>query len=62
MTDRGFAVPRICPSCDGVASVAITSGGRDRHGHLRTITVDCKDCHGVGALFDRPPTFATAGR
>ncbi|MDF3300576.1 hypothetical protein [Streptomyces tropicalis] len=39
---------RICPACDGFASAAITLGGRDRHGHLRTITAHCPTCHGTG--------------
>ncbi|MDX2643113.1 hypothetical protein PV341_05910 [Streptomyces sp. PA03-1a] len=41
---------RICPACDGFASAAITLGGRDRHGHLRTLTVHCPACRGVGTL------------
>ncbi|MEU1594506.1 hypothetical protein ABZ468_16955 [Streptomyces sp. NPDC005708] len=40
--------PRICPACDGFASVAITLGGRDVRGHLRTITAHCPVCHGTG--------------
>ncbi|MFF1398652.1 hypothetical protein ACFVZD_33185 [Streptomyces sp. NPDC058287] len=40
---------RICPNCDGFASAAITLGGRDRNGHLRTITAHCTACHGTGA-------------
>ncbi|MFD5663958.1 hypothetical protein ACFWIK_03450 [Streptomyces anthocyanicus] len=39
---------RICPACDGFVSVAVTLGGRDRHGHLRTITVHCPACQGTG--------------
>ncbi|MFE1863252.1 hypothetical protein [Streptomyces anandii] len=39
---------RICPACDGFASAAITLGGRDAHGHLRTITAHCPACHGTG--------------
>lgn len=39
---------RICPNCDGFASAAITLGGRDRHGHLRTITAHCPACNGLG--------------
>ncbi|WP_406343705.1 hypothetical protein [Streptomyces sp. NBC_00648] len=42
------APARICPDCDGFASAAITTGGRDRHGHLRTLTVHCPACHGTG--------------
>ncbi|CAM5447291.1 hypothetical protein [Streptomyces aurantiogriseus] len=41
---------RICPACDGFASVAITLGGRDRHGHLRTITAHCPACNGLGIV------------
>ncbi|MEV7691122.1 hypothetical protein [Streptomyces bungoensis] len=44
---------RICPDCDGFASVAITLGGRDRHGHLRTITAHCPACHGTGTTTAR---------
>ncbi|MEV6736607.1 hypothetical protein AB0N14_06495 [Streptomyces sp. NPDC051104] len=54
MTDRGTSSPRICPNCDGFASVAITSGGRDRHGHLRTIAADCPACQGTGTAPARP--------
>ncbi|WP_328627922.1 hypothetical protein OHA88_31050 [Streptomyces sp. NBC_00353] len=39
---------RICPCCDGFASVAITLGGRDRNGNRRTITAHCRICHGTG--------------
>ncbi|MGW2333963.1 hypothetical protein ACWCXS_08435 [Streptomyces sp. NPDC001685] len=39
---------RICPACDGFATVAVTLGGRDRHGHLRTISARCPACHGTG--------------
>ncbi|GHH05940.1 hypothetical protein [Streptomyces lanatus] len=53
MTDRSAPPPLICSSCDGFASVAITLGGRDRHGHLRTITAHCPACNGLGAI--RPP-------
>ncbi|MBQ0849350.1 hypothetical protein J8N05_14165 [Streptomyces sp. BH-SS-21] len=38
----------ICSNCNGHASVAITLGGRDRHGHLRIITANCRACHGTG--------------
>ncbi|MFF3253918.1 hypothetical protein ACFYWP_23605 [Actinacidiphila glaucinigra] len=50
MTDPGRSAPRICPACDGFASVAITLGGRDRHGHLRILTVHCPACQGAGIL------------
>ncbi|MBD2817122.1 hypothetical protein ACIQVQ_24110 [Streptomyces rochei] len=39
---------RICPACDGFASVAVTLGGRDHHGHLRTVTARCPACQGTG--------------
>ncbi|QKV93018.1 hypothetical protein HUT19_15685 [Streptomyces sp. NA02950] len=42
--------PRICPACDGFASAAISLGGRDARGNLRTITVHCPTCHGTGTL------------
>ncbi|MFI6489871.1 hypothetical protein [Streptomyces sp. NPDC050564] len=50
MTDRAPAPARICPDCDGFASAAVTLGGRDKNGHLRTIPVYCKACHGLGTL------------
>ncbi|MFG2028152.1 hypothetical protein [Streptomyces sp. NPDC048825] len=48
MTDRTTPSPRICPNCDGHASAAVTLGGRDQHGHQRTITAYCPACHGTG--------------
>ncbi|WP_328224101.1 MULTISPECIES: hypothetical protein [unclassified Streptomyces] len=45
--------PWICPACDGFASVAITLGGRDARGHLRTVTAHCPACHGTGATRTR---------
>ncbi|MFD7610966.1 hypothetical protein [Streptomyces sp. NPDC059828] len=44
------AQTRVCPACDGFASVAITLGGRNRAGHLNTITAHCKPCDGTGTL------------
>ncbi|WP_327594955.1 hypothetical protein [Streptomyces chartreusis] len=41
---------RICPNCDGYAAVAITIGGRDTRGRLRTITAHCPACNGLGTL------------
>ncbi|MGW0467027.1 hypothetical protein ACWDX6_17375 [Streptomyces sp. NPDC003027] len=58
MTDRTPPTPRLCPACDGFASAAVTLGGRDRHGHLRTITVHCPTCHGTGHLPARVPSLA----
>ncbi|MGW0599626.1 hypothetical protein ACWD11_21055 [Streptomyces sp. NPDC002776] len=48
MTHRTPPPLRICGNCDGFASVALTLGGRDRRGHLRTITAYCPACHGTG--------------
>ncbi|MET7716261.1 hypothetical protein [Streptomyces sp. NPDC005407] len=48
MTQHSPARTRICPDCDGFAAVKVTLGGRDRHGHLRTITAHCPVCHGTG--------------
>lgn len=50
MTERTRPLSNICPSCDGFGSVAITLGGRDRHGHLRLITAHCLDCHGIATV------------
>jgi hypothetical protein len=54
MTDRTTPPRRICPNCDGFASAAITTGGRDRHGHLHTVTADCPACHGTGTARRTP--------
>jgi hypothetical protein len=48
MTHRTTTTARICPNCDGFATAAIITGGRDRHGHLRTITANCPACNGRG--------------
>ncbi|MGW6748890.1 hypothetical protein [Streptomyces sp. NPDC055006] len=50
MTYRTRPPSRICASCDGFASAAVTLGGRDRHGHLRTITAHCTACDGTGLV------------
>lgn len=52
---------QVCPNCDGHASVAVTLGGRDRTGHLRTITAYCPACHGTGTTLRRTVS-ASAGR
>lgn len=52
---------RICPACDGFASAAITLGGRDRHGHLRTLTVHCPACHGTGTRSTRVAASIAGG-
>ncbi|MFE1750672.1 hypothetical protein ACFW88_09070 [Streptomyces anandii] len=53
MTQHTPPASRICPSCDGFASVAVTIGGRDPRGHLRTITAHCPVCHGTGTVTAR---------
>ncbi|WP_329187342.1 hypothetical protein [Actinacidiphila glaucinigra] len=53
---------RLCPACDGFASAAITLGGRDRHGHLRTLTVHCPACHGTGTRPVRAAASIAGGR
>ncbi|MFI6566804.1 hypothetical protein [Streptomyces sp. NPDC050534] len=52
---------RICPNCDGFASAAISSGGRDACGHLHTLTVDCPVCDGHGTVL-APIVQLTGGR
>ncbi|KOU68030.1 hypothetical protein ADK57_15875 [Streptomyces sp. MMG1533] len=54
MTDRTRPPSRICPDCDGQASAAITLGGRDHQGHLRTIAAHCPACHGTGTTRRTP--------
>ncbi|WP_327168514.1 hypothetical protein [Streptomyces subrutilus] len=53
---------QVCPNCDGHASVAITLGGRDRTGRLRTITAHCPDCHGTGKRSARRIVLAEVTR
>ncbi|MFB7288350.1 hypothetical protein [Actinacidiphila glaucinigra] len=53
---------RICPACDGFASAAITLGGRDHRGHLRTLTVHCPACHGTGTRSTRIVASTAGGR
>ncbi len=48
MAQHAHTPHRICPDCDGFPSVAVTLGGRDRAGHLRTLTAHCPACHGTG--------------
>ncbi|MGY5046878.1 hypothetical protein ACWDE0_14730 [Streptomyces sp. 900105755] len=54
MPQRTGPKPRICPNCDGFASAAITTGGRNQCGHLHTTTADCPTCHGTGTTAARP--------
>ncbi|CCK27592.1 hypothetical protein BN159_3213 [Streptomyces davaonensis JCM 4913] len=49
---------RICPNCDGFATAAVSSGGRDHRGHLRTLTVNCPACHGHGTWHTRAAQLA----
>ncbi|AWZ05145.1 MULTISPECIES: hypothetical protein [unclassified Streptomyces] len=56
------ALGQLCPNCDGHASVAITLGGRDRTGHLRTITAHCPACHGTGKRLARRIVVTSAAR
>ncbi|MFJ4579907.1 hypothetical protein [Streptomyces echinatus] len=60
MDHRTPPPPRICPACDGFASVAVTLGGRDHRGHLRTITAHCPACQGTGTGARRSPEGARA--
>ncbi|MET8535369.1 hypothetical protein ABZV67_26485 [Streptomyces sp. NPDC005065] len=50
MPQHSHVPARICPACDGFASVAITLGGRDRNGDRRTVTAHCNTCHGTGTV------------
>ncbi|MEU9251018.1 hypothetical protein AB0D66_04120 [Streptomyces sp. NPDC048270] len=61
MTQNTPALRPVCPNCDGHPTVAVTLGGRDHAGRLRTITAHCPACHGTGTLARRT-TPITAGR
>ncbi|WP_328399460.1 hypothetical protein OHS70_21500 [Streptomyces sp. NBC_00390] len=50
MPQHSHALARLCPACDGFASVAVTSGGRDHNGHRRTVTTHCRTCRGSGTV------------
>ncbi|MCE0446150.1 hypothetical protein LT493_18845 [Streptomyces tricolor] len=39
---------RVCPHCDGFATVAVDAGARDRHGQRITVLTDCPACWGWG--------------
>ncbi|WP_406341448.1 hypothetical protein [Streptomyces sp. NBC_00648] len=54
------APARICPNCDGFASAAITTGGRDHTGLLHTITAHCPACRGTGTRPARTPAVTRA--
>ena len=50
MTHPATPTPRICPNCDGFATAAITTGSRDQHGNLPTLTIACQACNGLGTV------------
>ena len=50
MTHPTTRTPHICSNCDGFATVAITTGSRDPHGHLPTLTIACWACNGQGTV------------
>ncbi|TXS53510.1 hypothetical protein EAO75_04865 [Streptomyces sp. uw30] len=54
-TPATTANAQICRDCDGFASAKVTLGGRDRIGHLRTVTAHCPACHGTGTASARRP-------
>ncbi|GGN66830.1 hypothetical protein GCM10011579_038640 [Streptomyces albiflavescens] len=39
---------RVCRNCDGFATAAITTGGRNRDGSRTTLRVTCTTCQGTG--------------
>jgi hypothetical protein len=53
---------RVCPDCDGFASVAITTGARHRDGSRTTLRVDCPACRGLGLVATRRPAPTSTGR
>lgn len=61
MAQQTHSPRQVCSNCDGHASVAVTLGGRDRSGHLRTVTAYCTSCHGAGTTARRTAT-ASVGR
>ncbi|MCP3822511.1 hypothetical protein NLX86_31820 [Streptomyces sp. A3M-1-3] len=50
MPQHHLAPARVCPDCDGFASVHVTLGGRTSAGILRTVTAYCRACHGTGTV------------
>ncbi|WP_405808473.1 hypothetical protein OG729_27365 [Streptomyces sp. NBC_00210] len=61
MPQHNHAQVRVCPACDGFASVAITLGGRNLDGNRRTVTAHCRTCHGTGTVPPLRHLVATAG-
>ncbi|MGV9321276.1 hypothetical protein [Streptomyces sp. NPDC003660] len=45
---------RICPHCDGFATVAVDTGSRYRTGERMTLLTDCPACGGWG-VYPRMP-------
>ncbi|MFE0190760.1 hypothetical protein [Streptomyces sp. NPDC059008] len=45
---------RVCPHCDGFATVVIDCGLRDSHGHRLTAPKDCPACWGLGVIARMP--------
>ncbi|WP_411144947.1 hypothetical protein [Streptomyces sp. x-80] len=39
---------RVCPSCDGFSTAAITTGTRHQDGSRVLVPVTCRSCHGAG--------------
>ncbi|WP_433891298.1 hypothetical protein [Streptomyces sp. CA-111067] len=52
---------RICGHCDGFATAAITTGGRNPDGTRRTIRANCPACKGTGTAPARR-VLTTTGR
>ncbi|MFD5912484.1 hypothetical protein ACFWHL_27535 [Streptomyces massasporeus] len=48
------AAARVCPHCDGFATVAVDSGTRNSHGQRVTLPIDCSACGGWG-VYPRMP-------
>ncbi|MFF1638403.1 hypothetical protein ACFVXA_12350 [Streptomyces sp. NPDC058246] len=53
---------RVCPDCNGFASVAVTTGARHRDGSRVTLRIDCRACKGAGIVLVRRPILASVGR
>ncbi|MET7603220.1 hypothetical protein ABZS96_11910 [Streptomyces avermitilis] len=52
----------VCRDCDGFATAAVTTGGRNRDGSRPTLRVTCQACHGTGRALSRPALRVPAGR
>uniref|UniRef100_A0AAU3HV38 Molecular chaperone DnaJ n=1 Tax=Streptomyces sp. NBC_01393 TaxID=2903851 RepID=A0AAU3HV38_9ACTN len=40
----------VCRDCDGFATAAITTGGRNRDGSRTTLRIACPACKGTGTV------------